>query len=421
MTTAINTPPFNNRLGGWLPHDRKKIAAFLKRLRRKRDARVGEVPLLNVVRDLRTLIETNGAVYATANAMISQAKEMYHDIEEEGLVLLNSYEEMCDLINEAIQEPPPYNSSGLVAFPINAIVDLVMATPAGYGFFASERVNAAFRAIISYWGDYLSSDSSLIAFKPTEEGGGGWMSDDAKENLQMDQYVQPDPNALAWGYQSWNNWFIRRFKQGERPIDSPADEKVVVNACESTPFALQTNVQLRSEFWLKGQPYSLAFMLGGEKHARPFEGGTVYQAFLSAFNYHRWHAPVDGIITEAFVLPGTYYLQTPAVGLDEEGPNNSQGFITNVAARAVIKIQADNPSIGNMCVVTVGMSEVSSNVLIAPVGSHVKKGDELGYFLFGGSTHCLVFRPNVIDTWIDQVTTEPANVIRLGVQIATVL
>jgi phosphatidylserine decarboxylase len=51
-----------------------------------------------------------------------------------------------------------------------------------------------------------------------------------------------------------------------------------------------------------------------------------------------------------------------------------------------------------MAFVAVGMSEVSSCVIDPDVqaGYHLAKGDELGYFQFGGSTHCLVFRPGVI-------------------------
>jgi phosphatidylserine decarboxylase len=40
-----------------------------------------------------------------------------------------------------------------------------------------------------------------------------------------------------------------------------------------------------------------------------------------------------------------------------------------------------------------------SSCIIGPSiasGYHVAKGEELGYFQFGGSTHCLVFRPGVI-------------------------
>jgi phosphatidylserine decarboxylase len=44
------------------------------------------------------------------------------------------------------------------------------------------------------------------------------------------------------------------------------------------------------------------------------------------------------------------------------------------------------------------MSEVSSCLIDSKVmpGYHVGKGEELGYFQFGGSTHCLVFRPGAI-------------------------
>jgi phosphatidylserine decarboxylase len=43
----------------------------------------------------------------------------------------------------------------------------------------------------------------------------------------------------------------------------------------------------------------------------------------------------------------------------------------------------------------VGMAEVSSNDITVREGQHVKKGDQLGMFHFGGSTHCLIFRPQV--------------------------
>ncbi|MCP4693047.1 MAG: phosphatidylserine decarboxylase, partial [Desulfobacterales bacterium] len=44
----------------------------------------------------------------------------------------------------------------------------------------------------------------------------------------------------------------------------------------------------------------------------------------------------------------------------------------------------------------VGMAEVSSCKLSVKVGDPVQKGEELGYFQYGGSTYCLVFQPGVI-------------------------
>jgi phosphatidylserine decarboxylase len=66
-----------------------------------------------------------------------------------------------------------------------------------------------------------------------------------------------------------------------------------------------------------------------------------------------------------------------------------------VATRAVIFIEADNPRIGLMGFIAVGMAEVSSCEITVAEGQHLDKGDQLGMFHFGGSTHCLVFRPDV--------------------------
>jgi phosphatidylserine decarboxylase len=136
-------------------------------------------------------------------------------------------------------------------------------------------------------------------------------------------------------------------------------------------------------------------MLADDPLAPQFVGGTVYQAFLSALSYHRWHSPVSGKIVKTYVQPGTYYSEAQSEGFDPSGPNDSQGYITEVATRAMIFIEADNPDIGLMCFMPVGMAEVSTCEITVYEGQHVKKGDELGMFHFGGSTHCLIFRPGV--------------------------
>jgi phosphatidylserine decarboxylase len=48
-----------------------------------------------------------------------------------------------------------------------------------------------------------------------------------------------------------------------------------------------------------------------------------------------------------------------------------------------------------MCFLGVGMSEVSTCQITVYEGQHVRKGDQIGMFHFGGSTHCLIFRSAV--------------------------
>ena len=81
-------------------------------------------------------------------------------------------------------------------------------------------------------------------------------------------------------------------------------------------------------------------------------------------------------------------------------------------SRALIFIEADYSGIGLMCLVAVGMGEVSSCVPVdqegKPLkeGQKVEKGDQLGYFQFGGSTHCLVVRPGVISEFVVEAIPE---------------
>lgn len=132
-------------------------------------------------------------------------------------------------------------------------------------------------------------------------------------------------------------------------------------------------------------------------------------------------------IVKAYVVNGSYYLENLDQGFfssdpDSSGPNDSQAFITSVATRALIFINADNPAIGLMCVVAVGMAEVSSCDITVKPGDHVDKGQELGMFHFGGSTHCLVFRPGVklkFDEYEPPGVDAPNN-IRVNTRIAVV-
>jgi phosphatidylserine decarboxylase len=186
-------------------------------------------------------------------------------------------------------------------------------------------------------------------------------------------------------------------------VASPDDDSVVANACESKVYNISYKAQLRDSFYAKGQPYSLLDMLAHDPLAEHFADGTVYQAFLSALSYHRWHSPVSGKIKRAFLKEGTYFSEPlfEGVGLpgnediDKRGIGLAQGYLSSMATRAIFFIEADSKEIGLMACVFIGMDEVSTCDITVKEGHRVKKGDELGMFHFGGSSHCLVFRPSV--------------------------
>lgn len=238
-----------------------------------------------------------------------------------------------------------------------------------------------------------------------------------------------DPSDPYYGFSSWDDFFTRRFVDGLRPVASGAN--AIANACESAPLQVVEDVAESDRFWLKGQPYSLLNMMGFDPLASQFAGGTVYQAFLNALSYHRWNSPVDGVVRKAHVVDGSYYLENRYAGFidpasaDPSAPNDSQAFLTAVATRAVIFIEADDPKVGLMCFIAVGMAEVSSCEIRVHAGQRLARGDELGMFHFGGSTHCLIFRPGVkLQFHFDRYHTKPgldATNVPVGAAVATVV
>ena len=202
----------------------------------------------------------------------------------------------------------------------------------------------------------------------------------------FDKEFKCDPTKPHHGFTSWDDFFTREFRNGVRPTEAPNDDTVVVNACEAAPYKLATDVKRRDKFWIKSQPYSLEHMLANDPLVDKFVGGTIYQAYLSTYSYHRWHSPVSGKVIKIQLQDGSYYSDTLAEGLDPTGTWGSQAYLTEVATRAMVFIEADNPHIGLMCFLAVGMSEVSTYEITVYEGQRIEKGQQTGMFHFGGST-----------------------------------
>ena len=350
---------------------------------------------------------------------------------------------MLHALDEVIVKPPQFeiveDDSGNpvgepVGVPIYLLLDIPSNTAAAYDLFRLPAFNEAMKALLNSWGKYLSGPGSNSSLNT---GPKGWFSEAGMKKLSeqgripdgrfTETYVSPnsDPEQ-GFGYRSWDEFFVRDFQQGARPLYIPDDPEIaatlVHSACESTVLRISTRVQKHDQFWLKGQPYSLYDMLdndpgpSGVKRADQFIGGTIYQAFLGPQDFHRWHAPVDGKIVDSYILDGSYYAVIPDAGAEIGDPDlvpgdprggliRSQPFLTLSATRAVIFIEADNPLIGLMCFVGIGMCEVSSCKLSpkAENKEHVKVGDELGMFHFGGSSHVLIFNNMAAITFADDV------------------
>jgi phosphatidylserine decarboxylase len=117
-------------------------------------------------------------------------------------------------------------------------------------------VNKLFKDILNYWGWYLSTPESTYVL--TDDPRSGWFGEDAM--AAMPNFVKEfecDPSKPHYGYKSWDDFFVRKYRPGIRPVEAPDDDYVVANACESAPFKLARKVKKRDWFWIKNQQYSL--------------------------------------------------------------------------------------------------------------------------------------------------------------------
>ncbi|PHH63649.1 hypothetical protein CDD81_5630 [Ophiocordyceps australis] len=417
-----------HRVGGWLPENPNVVIRWLKDLVKDVDRRKRTPNLVGPVQELKALIESTAELRMLASAMFDEVpdKDPYRE-DPVGNKQVRSYKHMLILFQVIMSEVAPKWSMteygvGLIGFPFNALLDWPMATASGYAFFLKTEVNAKLKDILDTWrSTVLTTDKSLYVLV---EGEDGWLGPEPRAKIESDTNVtdhpelkfhelfECNPDEPHWGFKHWDDFFIRKFRNFDkiRPTAFKDRPEWIVNSCESKPFALQLNVQANDTFWLKGQPYSVREMLNGHEWADKFVGGTVYQAFLSATSYHRWNSPVTGKVVHSQIIDGTYFSEptitgfTSPEGPDPAAPDQAQGYITHIATRALVFIEAAAP-VGLVAIVYVGMSDVSSCEILQKFESsklpvNVTKGEELGMFHHGGSTHAMLFGKDVKLAWV---------------------
>lgn len=344
------------------------------------------------------MIENNGRFHLLFNSMFEQIpnKKPYRS-NPAGKCQIRDHDHMLQLMNHLLTTAPAYSErehqAGLVGLPFHAIFDWPMGTPSGFAVFQDPDVNTMLKKILNEWSKFLVSSSSATVLSTKSDG---WFGNTGYTDLThaanaaagtsytFEEMYDCDPSDKYHGYASWDSFFTRTFRESIRPVASPQDDSVLVNSCESQPYKVAHDVKAIDKFWVKGQPYSVLEMLAHDKLAEQFVGGTVYQAFLSALSYHRWHSPVSGRIVKAYTVDGTYYSEPPFTTLEEsdsassDGENTGQEYLSALATRALIFIEAENRDIGLICVMPVGMVEVSTCDITVKEGQYVKKGDQLG-------------------------------------------
>jgi len=429
--------------GGWLPASDEDLKDWLRKLVEDTRSKpslsslsADTEKISSLVEDFRKFVKADSDMYMGFSRMLKGQKE------------IENLDEFLNLLKRVLQQAPSFGPFGP---PVYMLLFRAMNTEAGFTTFLAEKLNKRLKELFNEWAKFLSSPASCHVLHDKE---GGWFhkkalrattKDFQEHSFQFSKIFVCDPKEEYWGYKSWDLYFNRKFQQGVRPVELPPPHEksgdIIGGACESMLYKIGEDVKRSDMFWIKGEPYSLEHILqpnlynnkidGVEDVVKEFVGGTVFQGFLQVTGYHRWASPVAGTILKIVNVPGTYFVQSPALlNESDSNPNDptdpkrhpfvrSLSFITSISARQLIFIKADNEKIGLMCFIAIGMTEISSCEATVKEKQQVKRGDELGMFHFGGSSHALLFRHKTNIQWVDD--PKPGKLIKVRSAIGYVL
>lgn len=222
------------------------------------------------------------------------------------------------------------------------------------------------------WGHFLSSTES-------------W-------NDECLRLVQSEPLFTLHRYESPNHWhsfndfFSRHLSNlpsylGKGGFLSPSDG-IIMHA------PIKTASMAR---WID--------ILGDSPYRDCFEGGETFHIVLDMYDYHRFHAPCDGHVLDVRLIDGVHHaggrIIWDAVEHRYRYKLLGDESFQMIEKRGILVLQTKEW--GRIAIVPVGVAQVSSvnwNESVV-VGADIRQGQELGYFLCGGSDIVLLFEPSI--------------------------
>ncbi|MCD7727368.1 MAG: phosphatidylserine decarboxylase [Ruminococcus sp.] len=207
----------------------------------------------------------------------------------------------------------------------------------------------------------------------------------------------------AKDYTSFNDFFTRKVKAGARPIDKSAK---IISPCDGKATAYK--ISTTGVFKIKGSFYDLYSLTRSEKIANRFNGGTAVIIRLCVDNYHRYCYPISGIKSKNKKIGGFLHTVNPAA-LD-----HIKVFCEN--SRECCVIRNKDVCVAQIEVGALMVGKISNNT---PDRASVRKGEEKGYFEFGGSTIVLLINGcNVREELINNTRHGFETIIKQGEAIS---
>ena len=265
------------------------------------------------------------------------------------------------------------------------------------GLYGCAAGRVLLKPLVSPWvsrvaGAFLSTRLSACLIRPFIRSNG----------IDMTEYE-------AVCYRSYNEFFSRRIRPERRPIDM--DPTHFIAPCDSKLTALPITAD--AVFTLKHTPYTVESLLRSPDLAEKYKGGYALIFRLTVDDYHRYCYAADGTKEDNVCIPGVLHTVNPIA--------NDYFPIYKENAREYSILHTD--VFGDVLMMEVGA------LLVGKIVNHhrascVRRGQEKGYFQFGGSTVVLLVekdRLQIDEEILRNSGAQLETVVKMGERIGCVL
>ena len=195
-----------------------------------------------------------------------------------------------------------------------------------------------------------------------------------KNKINMDDYPKRE-------YLSFNDFFTRKIKEGKRPISKKSDD--LISVADSK--LLVYDINDRTEMLIKGKRYTVRDLLRDKNLSNQYKNGKCLVFRLTVDDYHRYSFVDDGIVIRTKKINGILHTVGPIAF------KRYRVFKENQREYTVLETK----NFGTVIQMEVGA------LMVGKIVNHdikkFKRGEEKGYFLFGGSTVVLFFKEDMIE------------------------
>lgn len=198
----------------------------------------------------------------------------------------------------------------------------------------------------------------------------------ARFEIDATEFTQPMSS-----FSSFDDFFTRHLTLAARPLDQTLNSAVMP---ADGRYKFFENIKENFPLFVKGNEIAFHSLLPDQEILKPFLGGTLILGRLSPVDCHRFYSPDQTTANPCQPIEGLLYPVNPMA-------TRQSGSILARNRKTLVTLNTEN--FGRVLMIAIGATCVGSIHMTYSSNCPLKRGQELGYYSFGGSAIILLFGP----------------------------